>query len=189
MSKTIQGKKTSRNVTRLRAGTDVLADRLATVRAKLAEKPDGVVEAIAREAGVPTQLVLEALPPETRVFVAAEQFEPLWQSLATWGDVLFIVHTADIVLECQGSLPIGSFGAGYYNIHGDSPIGGHIKAGNCRAIYLVDRMFHGRRSCSVQFFNGDGEAMFKVFVKRDKARELVSAQLIQFEALKAPYIG
>jgi heme iron utilization protein len=168
----------------IQAGSDNLADRMALVRAKLVEKPDGVVEVVAREAGVPTQLVLEALPPENRVFVAPEQFEPLWRTLATWGDVLFIVHTADIVLECEGSLPIGSFGAGYYNIHGDSPIGGHIKAGNCRAIYLVDRMFHGRRSCSVQFFNAEGEAMFKVFVRRDKDRNLIADQVTRFEALK-----
>ncbi|RYE72691.1 MAG: heme utilization cystosolic carrier protein HutX, partial [Hyphomicrobiales bacterium] len=105
----------------------------------------------------------------------------------TWGTVLFIVHTADIVLECEGSLPVGSFGHGYYNIHGDSPIGGHIKAGNCTAIYLVDRAFHGRRSCSVQFFNGAGEAMFKVFVRRDAARELLPDQVARFEALKRDF--
>ncbi|MCA0400280.1 MAG: heme utilization cystosolic carrier protein HutX [Proteobacteria bacterium] len=164
-------------------GAEISADRLALVREKLAAKPDGVVEAIAREAGVPTQLVLEALPPEMRIFVAPDRFETIWRRLAQWGDVLFIVHTPDIVLECEGRLPVGSFGAGYYNIHGDSPISGHIKAENCRAIYLVDRKFHGRRSCSVQFFNGAGEAMFKVFVRRDKSRELIPEQLALFEAL------
>ena len=83
--------------------------------------------------------------------------------------------------------PPTSFGHGYYNIHGDSPIGGHIKAGNCKAIYLVDRAFHGRRSCSVQFFNGAGEAMFKVFVRRDAARELLPDQVARFEALKRDF--
>jgi hypothetical protein len=37
----------------------------------------------------------------------------------------------------------------------------------------------------VQFFNAAGEAMFKVFVRRDAARELLPAQLARFEALKA----
>lgn len=160
-----------------------LPDRLALVRERLAAKPDGVVEAIAREAGVSTQAVLEALPAETRRFVPAEKFEPLWTTLGGWGEVLFIVHTPDIVLECVGSLPAGSFGQGFFNIHGDSPIGGHIRASNCRAIYLVDRLFHGRRSLSVQFFNEAGEAMFKVFVRRDKARELIADQVAAFEAL------
>ena len=169
----------------LGAGTDTFGDRMALVRAALAEKPDGVIEAIAREAGVPTQRVLEALPPETRAFVPPERFENLWRELTGWGDVLFIVHTPDIVLECEGSLPAGSFGMGYFNIHGDSPIGGHIRASNCRAIYFVDRVFHGKRSCSVQFFNGEGEAMFKVFVRRDKARALIPEQLDLFEACRA----
>jgi len=175
------------------AGQDALvkdfadADKMARVRDMLAAKPDGVIEAVAREVGVPTLAVLEEIPAEQRVAIAPDRFEALWQELASWGEVLFIVHTPDIVLECEGALPVGSFGHGYYNIHGDSPIGGHIKAGNCRAIYLVDRAFHGRRSCSVQFFNGAGEAMFKVFVRRDESRELIGAQLAQFEALKTRF--
>ncbi len=159
-------------------------ETLARIQAMLAEKPDGVIEAIAREVGVPTLAVLEATPAEQRTAIPAARFEPLWQELATWGEVLFIVHTPDIVLECSGALPVGSFGHGYYNIHGDSPIGGHIKASHCRAIYLVDRLFHGRRSCSVQFFSGEGEAMFKVFVRRLPDRSLDPAQLARFEALK-----
>jgi hypothetical protein len=159
-------------------------ERLALARDKLAAKPDGVIEAVAAETGLPTQTVLELTPTAERVFVPAEQFEAIWQELATWGEVLFIVHTQDIVCEVVGRLPVGSFGHGYYNIHGDSPIGGHIRAEHCRAIYLVDRPFHGRRSCSVQFFNAAGEAMFKVFVRRDAARALMPDQLARFEALK-----
>ena len=164
------------------------ADKIARVRQMLAEKPDGVIEAVAREVGVPTLAVLKEAPEDQRVGIAAEHFEALWQQLATWGTVLFIVHTPDIVLECEGLLPVGSFGHGYYNIHGDSPIGGHIKAGNCAAIYLVDRQFHGRRSCSVQFFNGAGEAMFKVFVRRDASRALLLEQVASFEALKTRFV-
>ena len=162
----------------------ITADPIARVRELLAAKPDGVIEAVAREAGVSTLAVLEQTPADQRTHFPGEKFEDVWKELSTWGEVLFIVHTADIVLEAEGSLPVGSFGHGYYNIHGDSPIGGHIKAGNCTAIYLVDRAFHGRRSCSVQFFNGSGEAMFKVFVRRDAERNLRPEQLARFEALK-----
>jgi heme iron utilization protein len=167
--------------------TEAHASQVDRVRAKLAEKPDGVIEAIAREIAVPTQMVLEALPPDARVFVGPEQFETIWTALVGWGDILFIVHTADIVLECTGALPPGSSGAGYFNFHGDSPIGGHIRASNCRGIYLVDRIFHGRRSCSVQFFNAEGEAMFKVFVPRDKERGLQHEKLLLFEKMKADH--
>jgi hypothetical protein len=102
-----------------------------------------------------------------------------------WGEVLFIVHTPDIVLECVGELPPGSFSHGYYNIHGKSPIGGHIRAERCARIAFLTRPFMGRPSCSVQFFNGAGEAMFKIFVRRDDKRELLSDQFARFEALRA----
>jgi hypothetical protein len=88
------------------------------------------------------------------------------------------------VLECEGTLPPGTSSHGYFNIHGDSPIGGHIKASNCSRIVFVDRAFHGRRSCSVQFLNAAGNAMFKVFVRRDKQRELLADQVKLFEALR-----
>ncbi|QEL24694.1 heme utilization cystosolic carrier protein HutX [Bosea sp. F3-2] len=163
-------------------------DSIEHARALLAAKPDGLIEAVAREANVSTRTVLELLPAEQRLFVAPERFEEIWKELATWGTVLFLMHTPDIVLECEGALPVGSFGHGYYNIHGDSPIGGHIKAENCRAIYLVDRATaQGRRACSVQFFNGAGEVMFKIFVRRDAARQLLPDQLAQFEGLKTKF--
>lgn len=173
------------NVTPLRPAVAETADRMALLHEIIAKKPDGVVEAMAREAGVPTQVALEAMLESQRLFAPAEQFEAIWREVGGWGEILFIVHTPDIVLECEGSLPAGTFGQGYYNIHGDSPIGGHIRAANCRAIYLVDRAFHGRRSCSIQFFNGEGEAMFKIFVRRDSERNLLPDQLDRFEALKA----
>jgi hypothetical protein len=42
----------------------------------------------------------------------------------------------------------------------------------------------GRASSSIQFFNEAGEAMFKIFVRRDAARELVPEQLQRFDALR-----
>ena len=104
---------------------------LAKARLMLAEKPDSMVESVAKETGLSTRAVLELTPAEGRTLIAPERFEALWQELASWGTVMFLGHTPDIVLECEGALPVGSFGHGYYNIHGDSPIGGHIKASNC----------------------------------------------------------
>lgn len=55
------------------------------------------------------------------------------------------------------------------------------------AIYFVDRPFFGRRSCSVQFINVDGEAMFKVFVGRDESRNMRPEQLARFERLREKF--
>lgn len=152
--------------------------------ARLSENPDGVLEQIAREYGVSTLEVVKNLPDEHRTIVDAAKFGEVFEDVTTWGSILFIVHTPDIVLECEGPLPPGSYARGYYNIHGDSPIGGHIRADNCRSIVFVSRPFMGRQSCSIQFFNEAGEAMFKIFVRRDEARELISEQVAKFVALR-----
>lgn len=169
--------------------TAALQEKPLSIAEALKAKPDGVLEMIAAQCGVSLRRVFDELPQGAARHVAGSRFEEIWQGLTQWGDVLFIVHTIDIVLECKGPLPGGTSAQGYFNIHGDSPIGGHIKADRCAAIYFIDRLFHGRRSCSVQFLNGDGEAMFKVFVRRDDKRELIADQLVQFEALRAKVIA
>jgi heme iron utilization protein len=152
---------------------------------RLKQSADGILEQIAREYGVSTFAVVEALPGEHRSIVPGSKFEETLQELTYWGEVLFIVHTPDIVLECAGTIPPGSFARGYFNLHGDSPIGGHIRAENCTSIAFVSRPFMGRPSRSLQFFNGAGEAMFKVFVRRDRERNLLADQVARFDALRA----
>ncbi|NNM72872.1 heme utilization cystosolic carrier protein HutX [Enterovirga aerilata] len=167
-----------------------LADEASRLRAALAAAPDGVLEEVARREGATYRAVLDALGPDQAAAVPGERFEEVWSELAGWeGEITFIVHTADGVFETRGRVPPGAFGRGYFNIHGDSPIGGHIRAERCAAIYFVDRPFFGRRSCSVQFVNRDGGAMFKIFVGRNAARELDPAQLARFEAAFRRYAG
>lgn len=159
-------------------------DRRERALAALAEKPDGVIEQIAVKAEVTPADVLAVLPEGAAVVVSSEKWEPIWKDLTSWGEILMIVHTDDIVLEVEGCLPEGSEGHGWFNIHGDSPIGGHIRKERCVSIAFVDRGFHGRRSCSVWFMNADGKAMFKVFVRRDKERNLLEEQVARFETLR-----
>jgi putative heme utilization carrier protein HutX len=167
--------------------TEELAER-RPLAARLAANPDGILEQIAREYGVSTLEVVQSLPVMHRTVVAGEHFGDIMEALTGWGPILFIVHTGDIVLECEGPLPPGTFGRGYFNLHGESPIGGHIRAENCRQIVFVSRPFMGRDSRSIQFFNGNGEAMFKIFVRRDAARNLIAEQLAAFDTLRALYV-
>lgn len=157
---------------------------LAAVRAALAEKPDGVLESLAEAHGLAYRAVLDCLPQAQRLAAPAAGFDAIWEDLATWGPVMFIVHTRNGVFETKAPLPPGTHGRGYFNIHGDSPVGGHLKAERCAAIYFVDRPFFGRRSLSVQFIDRDGDAMFKVFVGRDESRNLLADQVARFEALR-----
>jgi heme iron utilization protein len=162
-------------------------DLAARIDAALLEKPDGILETVAGKCEASLWQVFQRLPAGQAVAIAGDRFEELWAGLTTWGTVLFIVHTKDIVLECEGALPPGTSSHGYFNIHGDSPIGGHIKASNCARIVFVDRAFHGRRSCSVQFLNAAGNAIFKVFVRRDVQRKLLVDQLKNFESARKQF--
>src|SRR5262245_65065245 len=156
----------------------------APLAERLRQSADGILEQVAREYGVSTFEVVRALPAEHRTVVAGSRFEEVLRAVTDWGEVLFLVHTPDIVLECAGKVPPGSFGRGYFNLHGDSPISGHIKADNCAHIAFVSRPFMGRASCSLQFFNASGEPMFKIFVRRDQERNLIGEQVARFETLR-----
>jgi heme iron utilization protein len=157
---------------------------LDAIQATLAEQPDGVLDDVARRHRVPLRLVLDLLSPGAARRAPGGRFSEIWSELTHWGEVMFIVHTKDGVFETKAPLPPGSEARSYFNIHGQSPLGGHIRASRCVAIYFVDRPFFGRRSCSLQFINNDGGAMFKVFVGRDEKRELLPDQLARFERLR-----
>ena len=150
----------------------------------LAAEPDGVLDEIARRHGASLRAVFDCLPPGAALAAPGARFAEIWRELTSWGPVMFIVHTEDGVFETKAALPPGESGRGYFNIHGDSPIGGHIRADRCAAIYFIDRPFFKRRSCSLQFINLDGGAMFKVFVARNEKRELLADQLERFERLR-----
>jgi heme iron utilization protein len=157
---------------------------LEAIRAALKEQPDGVLDDVARRHRVPLRLVLDLLPRAAARSASGARFAEIWSELVDWGPVTFIVHTEDGVFETKAPLPPGSEARGYFNIHGKSPLGGHLRIARCAAIYFVDRPFFGRRSCSLQFINIDGGAMFKVFVGRDEKRDLFAEQLACFERLR-----
>lgn len=160
-------------------------DEFLPLKQRLAANPDGILEDVARTYSVSTLDVVHALPSANCKIVSGDRLEAILNAVTEWGSILFIVHTADLVLECEGPLPRGTFGRGYFNLHGDSPIGGHIRASRCKEIAFVSRPFMGRESRSIQFFNLDGSAMFKIFVRRDAERNLIADQVARFDALKA----
>lgn len=160
------------------------AAQLQAVREELAARPDGVLESLAERHGVSYRAVLECIEAQGRRVAPAAAFQEIWADMTAWGPVTFVVHTKDGVFETKAAVPPGEEGRGYFNIHGDSPLGGHLKMERCAGIYFVDRLFFGRRSCSIQFISIDGEAMFKVFVGRDERREMRPEQLLRFESLR-----
>jgi putative heme utilization carrier protein HutX len=155
------------------------------LRQQLAEKPDGVLEAVAAQHSLPLQTVVECLPDAMWVRVPGTHFASVMEDISKWGPVTVIVHTRDVILEFEGPLPPGKFGHGFYNLQGGhGGLHGHLRADNCRAIVFVRRPFMGKETASVQFFNADGEAMFKIFVGRDDKGALRPDQITRLSALQ-----
>jgi putative heme utilization carrier protein HutX len=162
-------------------------DRLEPLRAELAASPGGILEATAAQHGLPLQTVVECLPDAMWSRIGGDRFVEVMQDLSEWGKLTVVAHTKDIVLEVEAPLPAGKIGNGFYNLNGDSPLHGHLRADNCKAIVFLRRPFMGTETLSVQFFNAAGEAMFKVFVGRDEKRALKPDQVERFARLAARF--
>jgi putative heme utilization carrier protein HutX len=129
--------------------------------------------------------VPDLLPEGAARSVPSAWFAEIWGDLVDWGPVTFIVHTEDGVFETKAPLPLGGETRRYFNIHGESPLG-DLRIGRCAAIYFGDRPFFGRRSCSLQFVNIDGGAMFKVFVGRDEIANCSQTSLLASSGCATP---
>jgi heme iron utilization protein len=107
---------------------------LKAIRATLRKQPDGVLDDVARRHFVPLRVVLDLLPEAAARPAPGARFAEIWADLVDWEPVTFIVHTEDGVFETKAPLPPGSEARGYFNIHGESPLGGHLRIARCAAI-------------------------------------------------------
>lgn len=157
------------------------------VRKELAENPGGILEATATQHGLSLQDTIECLPATMWKRISGMHFVDVMQDISAWGSVTVISHTKDAILEVEGPLPTGKLGHGFYNLSGGSALSGRLRADNCKSILFLRRPFMGKETLSIQFFNADGEAMFKIFVGRDAERRLKADQVERFAKLEARF--
>ncbi len=159
------------------------SEKRAAVEKALRDDPGGVLEYLAREHGVTPAEIVSCLPEDQATTVPGSRFEEVMAEMTSWGEVTFLVHTDDVILECKAAIPPGSSARGFFNLHG-APLGGHLKADNCASISFVSRPLFTSDTRSVQFHNRDGGCMFKVYLGRDENRALIPAQVAAFERLR-----
>ncbi|AOX99071.1 heme utilization cystosolic carrier protein HutX [Jeongeupia sp. USM3] len=156
---------------------------------RLAADADGILENLAREYGVSLLDVVTAMPEAgpgaMRTLLPGDRFADVMAEISHWGDVTLLTHSADAILEFHGRVPVGRSAHGFFNLRGGGSLSGHIRADRCTTIALVERPFMGLATASVIFFNPDGGAMYKVFVRRNKDKSLDAEQLVRFRALAA----
>ncbi len=166
--------------------TTVLATDVTTdLKRVMAEDPGLLFERVAGEHDVPVQAVVEALPAEFVRFAPGAAFVEVMTEVAGWGDITFIVHSADGIIEFSGPVPKGEMGRGYFNLMSRTGLHGHLRAERCTGIAFVERPFMNKATASILFFNPEGGTMFKIFVGRDETGAMKAGQLDAFRVIAA----
>ena len=157
------------------------AEQQTMLRQSLEKNPSQVLEMLAAQNQCSFEDVIRCLPEENVRQTEGSRIVEILQAIAAWDEsVTFIAHTPDAIVEVTGKLPGGKVGRGFYNFdhpETDGGVHGHIYYENCAAIYLLERPFMGKDTCSLNFINRNGGAMFKIFVGRDEAGELKQHQI------------
>lgn len=157
------------------------AEQQTMLRQSLEKNPGQVLEMLAAQNQCSFEDVIRCLPEENVRQTEGSRIVEILQAVSAWDEsVTFIAHTPDAIVEVSGKLPNGKVGRGFYNFdhpETDGGIHGHIYYENCASIYLLERPFMGKATCSLNFINRNGGAMFKIFVGRDEAGELKQHQI------------
>lgn len=146
------------------------------VQKVLEEKKPIMLSSLATQFGVTEKEIAEVLPYEMCSVTSGSNFSKVWDNLTTWEKATFIVQHAGHVIEIKCTIPQGKEGHGYYNLMGENPLGGHIKADAIAHIAFLSIPFMGLESHSVQFFAEDGSVAFAIYVGREKKVLIPSAR-------------
>ncbi|CAM3087178.1 heme utilization cystosolic carrier protein HutX [Vibrio rarus] len=128
------------------------------------------------------------LPSTMVTVIAGEQAQSILEALPTWGKVTTIVHSFGSIFEYKAPFPKGKVAHGYYNLMGrEGELHGHLRLDLIEHIAVVSKPFHKMESHYVGFFDASGECVFKVYLGRDKKRQLFPEQLEKLAQLKKEF--
>ena len=163
--------------------TATSADLKTAIAGRITEKKPLMLGMLAREYGVSELEAARALPVTMRWFAPGAFFDTVWMELATWEKATFIMQHAGTVLEVKGPIPSGSHGHGYFNLQGETGMGGHLKVDDLDCLCFLSMPFMGLESHSVQFFNTAGEVKFSIYAGRE-GRVLIPSVCESFSRLR-----
>ncbi|MBB4200145.1 hypothetical protein CCR94_03270 [Rhodoblastus sphagnicola] len=148
---------------------------------------DADLDEIARRHDLALRDVLALLPSSQACKADGRYFAEVWDELASWGRVVFATSDAHGAFEMTTQLQPGRAGRGLFNLFALAPGPDAPSRDLCAAVWLVDRPRSGRGSRAVIFLNQAGDALFKILVRRDVARQPDGNQLAKFEAMWAKW--
>ncbi|MGF1695810.1 heme utilization cystosolic carrier protein HutX [Vibrio lamellibrachiae] len=155
----------------------------------LAQDNGTPVSSMAEQLGLTEGEVTFALPDECVVTINGVHTEAILTQLPDWGKVTTIVHSFGSIFEFKNPFPKGKVAHGYYNIMGKEGLHGHLKIDLVKHIAFVSKPFRSMESHYIGFYTHDGNCIFKVYLGRDKSRQLIPQQIEAFKELKKEFIA
>lgn len=161
---------------------------LESVANMMEEDSNVPVSSMAEELGLNEGEVTFVLPSSMVTPVPGEKAQEILEALPAWGKVTTIVHSFGSIFEYKAPFPKGKVAHGYYNLMGrDGELHGHLRLDLVQHIALVSKPFRGMESHYIGFYNEAGDCVFKVYLGRDKKRQLFPEQLEKLEQLKKEF--
>ncbi|WP_165312299.1 heme utilization cystosolic carrier protein HutX [Vibrio ziniensis] len=158
------------------------------VTAALAEDSATPVSTMSEQLGLSEGAITLALPEEMMTRIDGKHAQTILEQLPEWGSVTTIVHSFGSIFETKANFPKGKEAHGYYNLMGrDGELHGHLRLDLVEHIAFVSKPFRGMESHYIGFFNANGDCVFKVYVGRDKKRQLFPEQVEAFMQMKKEF--
>ena len=157
------------------------------VAALLAEDAGVSVTGLAQKLGLTEAEASLALPDDMVQATDGKHAEAILTALPQWGRVTTIVNSFGSIFEVKAPFPKGKTAHGYYNLLSREGLNGHLRLDLISHIGFISKPFRGMESHHIAFFNAEGECVFKVYLGRDKARNIFPEQIELFNAMKKEY--
>ncbi|WP_087017987.1 heme utilization cystosolic carrier protein HutX [Thaumasiovibrio subtropicus] len=157
------------------------------VAALIEENAGMSIPDMAENIGLKEAEVTLVMPSEMVTAVEGKHAEAILTQLPEWGKVTTIIVSFGSIFEIKGTFPKGKTNHGYYNLLSREGLNGHLRLDLITDIAFVSKPFHGMETHQITFFNAQGECVFKVYLGRDKARNLIPEQVEKFHAMKKEF--
>lgn len=144
---------------------------------------------VARKLEIPERDVLRAQEGQTCWELRADTFEGIMNELPSLGKCHVFCSNRYAVLECWGQFGGYSLAGPYFNVQTDT-LDMHIRHEGISAIFCLDKPGHldRRITHSIQFYDPDGAAIFKIFLTETPGDEGYDPRHLEiYENLKKSY--
>ncbi len=139
-------------------------ERLDAARQSYAKDPNQMTSVLARQYALTELEIISNVTLEQATPLDVTQWETIIRSFEEVGDVHVIMSNASGVLEVFGKFGNFSTTGPFFNVQTKS-IDMHLRPDTLSHVFAIEKPSHmdGVSTLSIQFFNKEGQAAFKVF--------------------------